>query len=345
MKHVNSISLLLLMSIAMGSCKHSSMTIDICSACPGEVVIPKLDNNIINISRPFSFDIINDSLFVLCDADNVILYDYSGHQVRRIGAPGKSKSEYNTPMVVRALDDSIYVWSSNTLRFLVYTLDGQFQTSYPYSSAIQDFLPDTSDIIVYNAGKSISNVIDVLDKRNFAITHYQESSVEHRLLSHNESSTPLSRIGNFVYFLPKDELSLYYLSDTSCCTKKIISIESPTFNVVRVDPNDNLINDRKLRSQYLKENPITLGVYSCGKEYYLFSLEGKTRVVDDDVTNEDRYFSLYKQIDGNTSVERYSYDCFGQHHLFKQHSKYVYYLRHTVQEKDEFYSLERFPLE
>ena len=87
---------------------------------------------------------------------NVFLYSSEGKQIRQIGNKGNARYEYSHPSAVRIYKDTIYVWSSFTLRFISYTMDGEPIEEYPYLSAIVDLIPtDLSDLRLIFAKENV----------------------------------------------------------------------------------------------------------------------------------------------------------------------------------------------
>ena len=111
---------------------------------------------------PLSMDVVNDTSFVVTDGVNVFLYSMDGKFIRKIGAPGNARNEYNRPSSVKASGDSIYVWSSMTLSFLSYDTEGNAGAVYAYPSAVCDFLPMNSCFVVYAAGVRGKNVLEIV---------------------------------------------------------------------------------------------------------------------------------------------------------------------------------------
>lgn len=194
--------------------------------------ICRLSENIANISLPFSFSVAEDGRFVLCDNENVFLYSSEGRQIRQIGNKGKSRYEYSHPSAVRIYKDTIYVWSSFTLRFISYTMDGEFVEEYPYLSAIGDFIPSDKYIYIYNKGKSIDNVIDVYDKRSKSIVNnLTESTPEHKTLLHKWAASPMMLSNSKLYYTSTDDLTVRTYDVNDGHELDLARIESETFKV------------------------------------------------------------------------------------------------------------------
>ena len=140
---------------------------------------------------------------------NVFLYSSEGKQIRQIGNKGKARYEYNHPSAVRIYKDTIYVWSSFTLRFISYTMDGEPIEEYPYLSAIGDFIPTDKCIYIYNKGKSFDNVIYVYDKRSKCIVNnLTESTPEHKTLLYKWVASPMMLSNSKLYYTTTDDLTV-----------------------------------------------------------------------------------------------------------------------------------------
>lgn len=304
--------------------------------------ISKLSDNIQAMGFPEDFDIVNDDLFVVTDRSLVYLYQMNGEQVRIIGQSGNAQGEYRSPSKVRAYKDSIYVWSSMTLKFLTYALDGTPGAEYTYSSAVSCFEPSDDRIFIYAVGRRGKNVIDVLDKQTLSVDGYVESSEIHQTLCSNSSVQPLFYDGQHLTFMAKDRLDIYRLDLSEKNAKTVGGLESDSFKINEL-PGDPRQMDRQQTSQYLKENPITLQVVPAGdKKYKVLTLEGHTDVIDDKVSNDNRYFGLYEYNGKNTKSNYFTIDSFGGYwHLISTHAGEFYFISHEIEGTDESYYLKR----
>ncbi len=328
-------SLLFLMLLV--SCTESSLLVQ--DAEPENICT--LKENISQISEPVSFDVMDDGEFVLCDGVNVFLYSTSGEQMHRIGNAGKAKYEYNNPSVVRTYKDIIYVWSSSTLRFIVYRKDGTPMDEYLYDSAITDFEVTDDAIIIYTAGRNRDHVIDVYDKVGRAvIARLGQSSPEHEVLLHSWAAAPFLKSGSSIYYCSKDELRLSRYDIMSGENTEYVSFDSGTFVVNNIPSDSQIARNRQKRTEYLRENSQVLSVFQDKKGLFILTLEGQTVVVDGKYDNSGRIFTLY-DAETKNPVSRYSYASIGTQILIESTSYGIYVIRHSISDDDDVYMLDR----
>lgn len=301
-----------------------------------------LKENIGAIKEPRSFDFVSDSLLVLTDRENVYLYTTKGEQVRKIGNVGRAKYEYVMPSVVRSFEDQIYVWSSGTLKFIVYLLDGTPVAEYSYPSTVTDFVPSSECIFIYTAGRRYQNIVDVYKKNDQCITSsLTASSPEHKFLLHNVSASPIYLDGDDLIYASKDKLAVmdYNLSDGKTLPVEICPSE--TFEVKTVADSNLIFKDRTKAMQYFLETSMVLQVFPGSKGYNILTVEGKSRIEGDELKNEDRYFCLYDTglKSGNKCIARYSYSSVGTQILFCFHDGSLYFIRHSIENDNDVYSL------
>ena len=306
--------------------------------------ICRLSDNIANISLPFSFSVAEDGRFVLCDNEKVFLYSSEGRQIRQIGNKGKSKYEYNHPSVVRIYKDTIYVWSSFTLRFISYTMDGEFVEEYPYLSAIGDFIPSDKYIYIYNKGKSIDNVIDVYDKRSKSIVNnLTESTPEHKTLLHKWAALPMMLSNSKLYYTSTDDLTVRTYDANDVHESDLARIESETF---KVSDLDEYKYERKKTSEYLRDNSIVLSLFKGNKDkIYLLTLEGVSRIKDNKADNSERFFSVYDIFARQPLKHIYSYESIGTEKLFDNTCGNLFVLQHKIENEEDVYLLNKLIIE
>lgn len=300
-----------------------------------------IQNGDCKMSFPVSIDIVNDESFVVSDGAFVYLYDMNGCFLREIGTSGNAKNEYNGPSAVKACGDSIYVWSSMSLSFLSYHMDGTPGAVYAYPSAVCDFVPTDSLFFVYTAGVLGDHVLDIVPKDGSATKSVHDASETHRILCSNASTVPIFYQDDKVFFSPKDSIEVYSYDLKSRRTNKISMIESSSFNV---EPLPNMLKqmDRKSRSAYLRHNSMSILLFPDKRgNFNMMTLEGETVQTKDGVSNEDRYIAIY-HFGQKGKVSYYNLESFGYWHLFSFNNGYIYFISHSISCEEDKYCLKRF---
>ena len=82
-----------LCAVTMG-CKNSATPVMQHAAADEICVLQDAESS---MGFPLSMDIVNDTSFVVTDGVNVFLYSMDGKFIRKIGAPGNARNEYNRP--------------------------------------------------------------------------------------------------------------------------------------------------------------------------------------------------------------------------------------------------------
>ena len=289
---------------------------------------------------PLSMDIVNDTSFVVTDGVNVFLYSMDGKFIRKIGAPGNARNEYNRPSSVKASGDSIYVWSSMTLSFLSYDTEGNAGSVYVYPSAVCDFLPMNSCFAVYAAGVRGNNILEIVPKDGSDPIGVQEASDTHKLLCSNASSVPLFCRGDRVFFSSKDCLDIISYDMDNKQFEPVHQFESASFKLEPL-PAELKQMDRKTRSAYLKRNPMVILLFpDSGDSFNVMTLEGETIPTDDGVSNENRYFAIYSSGRKDT-VSYYDLASFGYWHLFSFRNGSLFFIDHSISGNDDRYCLKK----
>lgn len=301
-----------------------------------------LGSEICQISEPSSFDIVNQDYFVIADEKYVSLYSTKGKQLRLIGNAGNARYEYNRPTLVRSCGDSVYVWSSMSLKFISYSLDGVPGAEYPYNSAVRDFDVSQDKIWIYTAGSRQDNLIDILYKSDNSLTTINHpTSGEHKQLLRSYASAALKIKDGKLLCASKDTASvhLYDAEDLSYLGKR--SIPSKTFRVRALkDSGIGSNSDRQSFAEYLRENSMTLMIIPNKTAYKLLTLEGVAAYDNQIIDNRPRFFGLYDlNARGFKSVRYINYDTFGQRYNFSDYNGELYYIFHEIIEDQDVYKI------
>lgn len=303
--------------------------------------ICQIDETEVIINEPSSFDIIDSTTFILTDQKNVLLFSTEGKLIRKIGNSGKAKFEFNRPNIVRSYKDTIYVWSSGSLKFISYTKDGVPISEYKYLSAVVDFRISGNYIFIYTAGRRSNNIVDVYDMSSErVIKTLTSSSAEHRFLLHNVSSVPLCCIEDKLYYAPKDKLSLFVYDTSEDENRKIIDITSESFEVNHVNDTNMIIFDRKKAMEYFFENSMTIMISPQPEGFYILTSEGKFQYENGELKDSDKFYGLYSVTNGKSNmIAQYSYASIGSIGLFCSYNETIYILCHEIKNGNDIYSL------
>lgn len=299
-----------------------------------------LKDNLFPINDPKSFSIISSGEFVIADGEKVIFYSNEGEQVRCVGASGNAMGEYNRPTNVKIYNDTVYVWSAMSLKFITYTIFGEPIAEYGYDSAIADFIPSDDVIYIYNSGRSSANIIDIYDKKQQkVIKSLTESDAEHRILLRSWAACPFYLKGDDLYYMSRNELNLHKYNLVEDKELFIDYLESTTFNVERETDYKSILTDRKKASKYLRENSCVIGIVPYDEDKLsILALEGQTKVIEDNYDTSDRVIAIY-DMNKRKSVSRYYYDSIGTHVLLCSLNNELYFLKHYIKNDDDVLKL------
>ena len=308
----------------------------------GSDKLTDLHENIRMIKTPVSFDVIDSDKFVLTDNEDVLVYDFSGNQLYKIGSVGNAAFEYHRPSVVRATSDHIFVWSSSHLKFVVYDIEGKPLAEYPYMSVVKDFRPTDSHIYIYTAGRREKNVVDVYSLSDKSVSDtLMISSDEHLMLSHTMSISPMAVAGGGLLFSSKDATDVYYYDGSE--VRLDTDIESETFKVTEVPTSDWYYTDRDAARRWLRENSMSLYLSPMDKGYLLLTLEGERKLIDGKIDFDNLFYGAYEVRNGKIKdIEYYSFGSLGDNvQLFSSFSGKMYFIKHSIDREKDVYSLHR----
>lgn len=304
-------------------------------------VICKLSNNIAEVGSIESLCVFKDGFAAITNPDNVFVYDFNGKQKYTIGHSGNANFEYNRPFIIRSLEDSLYVWSANSLKFIVYSKDGTPVKEYPYRSSIRDFVPSKDKLIIYNSGVNYGYTIDIYSKGTKGVTEsIIETSNEHKVLLSLMSVAPLICQENRVFFVPKDKLIVTGY-DMVNHKYNVSEIQSQTFNVKELRDLD-ILKNRKQMIEFLMSSSASISLIPHNNDILLLTLEGY-EVLDEEqhrIDYSNRYYALYEVGSGKTKA-LYTYESLSSVYLFSVFEDSLYFIKREYNEElnDESYYL------
>ena len=305
-----------------------------------------LKENLALVKSPASFAMTGDAGFVLSDYENVYLYGMDGSQKLQIGHPGRAKYEYNVPTVVRCFGDSVYVWSSFSLKFISYAIDGTPGAEYPYGSAIADFAPSDGKLFIYTAGRRLDHVVDVYDKASGKVTDsLSRSTSEHQFLLIEGAKAPMYFDGKELLFMPKDRIMLMHYDPVTNSGGTLSALVSNTFKVEKGLSGDLLDKDEEKALAKLDESSLTMCLWPGRTGYYVLTREGKAQIVNGERDNGDVYYGLYEIGPDGSHIDSYRYDSIGTLRLFSSWGSDLYYISHSIEEEEDVYVLKRLALQ
>lgn len=291
-------------------------------------IICKLSNNISELGAIKSLSVFDDKFAVVTSPDDVFIYDFTGNQEYSLGNAGNARFEYSNPYIIREFGDSLYLWSANSLKFIVYSKDGTPASEYSYPSALRDFVPSKDALIIYNSGVNDSYLVDIYSKENKKVTESLfESSDEHKVLLTWMSVAPLLCNDNRILVASKDKLSVieYDIVDK---TQIVHDVTSHTFEVDEVS-NIEILQNRRRMSEYLMNNSVSVMLIPYHKKQnLLLALEGYEVLdeVNHIVDYSNRYYALYDVHSGQLKAY-YRYESLCPMYLFSVYQDSVYFIR------------------
>lgn len=318
--------LLVLFVFILAGCKqHSGFVV----STPDVTPICTLQENLGLLGRVTSFDLCDDSSFVLISSGNSNIYTYSmaGAQKQCLNKSGRALYEYVTPKLVRAdREGNLYLWCSDSQKFISYDAAGTPRLAFKYPSAVYDFLPLSDQVLaVYTAGRRHGNVIDLLDGNNGTVldTLVQSSEAHYMLTSAlGRGAMSLSDKGRFV-FMPKDALTVYEVPADRGRPEKSAVFQSPTFSCEPMETSFN--GDIQKLLKFLNTTPSTLLVMKKGRTIWVLTQEG---AVKENNGAGGKYYSLYKLHSGKlSSTWHYMWKDLTTPELFTVYRGGIYFIR------------------
>ena len=328
---------LLVLSFMIGGCRTSDTPM--LSDNPAEVIC-ELGSNKVELGQLLDAAIINDDTLVCISGNQVIMYDGSGTQVGLVGRRGRKTEEYIQPACVAGNSENILVWDGMSGRILIFDLSGEYLRSFALDVPVADMLPIGKLLYVYKMNGGEGGFIDVLDmETGDRVTSIGNPSQAQYVLTGWSSAAPLSRLGDSVYYMPKDRLVVYREEDA-----KSWECISKTFRAEQVQDSEALRANRAKMDKYLDENSFIVSIAAQEDKCYILALEGYYLPGDDWANKkEHRYYSIYEVNLENGHSRCMMHFPMGNMlpHLIMPGKNCFYYIGNEIKDTEESYSLMR----
>lgn len=256
-----------------------------------------LDENLFLMGQIESFDFINNTQFVVTTKapSKIIVFDRNGQQVKEIGTQGRGPYEYQSPTIVRANNDRIYVWDAGQLKLIVYDLFGNPLQEYnEFAVAVKDFRVRENFVSFYFAGGS-SDLLGIYDlNENQFIFKGGAITEEHLLLNFNNNAGGMAFFREGLAFLSADDLNLQYLDFKEFDQQSLTSLNDRDFTVNNVDDHSEMTNsDFNMVIEYLMENSYITGLYNLDDKLILKAEVGRFKKIDNVNDASERFKKYY----------------------------------------------------
>ena len=287
------------------------------------------------IDYPYCMEILNNDLFAVSTFESVYLIDREGNLVRGIGRTGRAAGEYSFPMKVRRGETGeLFVWSANTLRFLLYDYEGNYIQDFPYDSGISDFMYHGGKLYIYTGGSAAENMINAYDLSTGKIDMLDsEVSEYHKLLTSTVSAAPIFMSEEKLYYSPKDLTEIRCMGEG----RVAVSLKSETFSVDKTTDPAAMIDDREKKQLFFANSSYTAGLIKKGECWYLLAYEGKSQIEGRHLNNSARQVVLYSSMNGPRCFHASD---FGSLATLSSYDGSFYFLSHNIEDDEDVYVLE-----
>jgi hypothetical protein len=257
--------------------------------------VASLKENIEIIGNIISVDFVNSHEFVVSTNNpvSVILYNTDGTQLRKIGTRGRGANEYESPALVKAHNERIYIWCSIFTRLLVFDKDGTAVAEYDYNKAIRDFVVHDDYIFFYTSGGFENRkIIEVYDIASGKIAkEFGDKTNKQLLLELYQAAGGMTLTENDFLFSYNHKPAIYKVS-TSDWTKQAYRLNDPYFQVIDIEmtPQD-LMKNAVGNAKYIFGSDMITGLYPIENNLVMVGEIGEIQMAGFDI----RDFSGRKQ--------------------------------------------------
>ena len=231
------------------------------------------------------------------------------------------------------------VWSAQLLKFIEYEPDGTPIREWQYPSACSDFLVTEKYIVIYTNGIRDSHIIDLLNKETGEVSFVGKEAVwSHKVLNVNDAVSPFCMDGDILYYMPRNELSIWACNLKTGDISRAAAWTSPSFVVE--DLHDDIIPDRNRLIPFLQKNSLVVGLCKTDGAFMVLTLEGENRPY---AGFGERYYSLYTVFGQDVAASHFLMSDIAEYDRITEWKGQFYYLRHHISDSgDDVYELRKF---
>ena len=316
-------------------CSHSSHVV---FSEPDSRLICRLDDHENPVGSIKSLCFLSDTSFVVSarNSEAISVFDLSGELLNIINRSGRGQLEYYSPGRVRTWNGRIVVWSTSLLKFIEYEPDGTPIREWQYPSACSDFLVSEKYIVIYTNGVRDSHIIDLLNKETGEVSSVGKETVwSHKVLNVNDAVSPFCMDGDILYYMPRNELSVWACNLKTGDISRAAAWTSPSFVVD--DLQDDIIPDRNRLIPFLQKNSLVVGLCKTDGAFMVLTLEGENRPY---AGFGERYYSLYTVSGQDVAVSHFLMSDIAEYDRITEWRGHLYYLHHIVENSEDIYELQ-----
>lgn len=314
--------------------------------------ISTLKENLLLFGNIESFDFIDDEHFVVATSkpSDVIIFDRSGQQVKKIGRIGRGPFEYQNPKIIRVHNDKIFVWDADFLKLIVYDNLGNSIKEYGgFKVGIDDFIV-TKNYVCFYFGGGFSGMVGIYDliKEQY-VYRGGEPSEEHLLLSLNRGSGGMTLFNDGLAYISADELSLKFVDFSNFKEKTIASLNDIEFKVENVNNSAKIINSNRSEAiKYIMKNSYGDGLFKIGNKLVMKAEVGEFKQdknnVNDNSERFHKYYILNSKLELMQTVKA-PHDFGENNNLFTSYNDELYCLRYNTSHDSFYYELNKLKFE
>lgn len=266
---------------------------------------------------PSDLAFFKDSSFLLSVGRDLVLYDKEGSQMKRFGQYGEGPGEYMLPEKLCITSKYVYVWCKESLKLLMYDLDGNFVNEYRYfKHAIQNFVVWEDKYVCFLLNGDIEDKrIDVyeIEKNRSVWAAYHKNNVDD-IFSVSSFSGGITIVDNKLYWCYPSSICLYeYDLETACPDRKEMKSYSYMDTQFSVDiknapPKEELNRDPRKIFNFIRNNSRTTQMFNMNNHPAIFAEIGKSEIINETLSRENRKIKYYSFTDNGKFVKSYVFD-------------------------------------
>lgn len=253
--------------------------------------------------------------FLLAIGSHLVLYDNNGMQIKEFGEYGSGPGEYIKPSKLYISSKNIYVWCEQSLKLLIYDLNGNYITEHKYiQHAIKNFTVWKDKYVCFLIyGHPENKRIDIYDI---------ESQKHIRTINQDDDSDDILAIANLSGGIFTMDDTLYWCnpSSTKIYNLPLNNPKHSTINNITFMDHDFRINKEDCPSKedmnkspgavfdYIRNNSRIIQAFAKKDTIILLAETGKSEYQNKTVDHKNRKMKYYTLVNNNDTIKSFTFD-------------------------------------
>lgn len=346
-----------ILSLLVYGCNSPSGNLSIDKITSHQFINPSIDtictpkeNLFLLGGAPADIGFINDN-FLLAIGSHLVLYNNNGMQIKEFGRYGSGPGEYIKPSKLYISSKNIYIWCEQSLKLLVYDLNGNYITEHKcIQHAIKNFIVWKDKYVCFLIyGHPENKRIDIYNIKNqkHIRTIKQDDNTDDILAIANLSGG-IFAMNDTLYWCNPSSTAIYNLSLND---PKHSTINNFTFidhdfkiNKENTPSKEKINNSPSVAFDYIRNNSRIIQAFNKNDTIILLAETGISEYQNKIIDHKKRKIKYYTLVNNSETINSFTFDYPCNYGFIKGQDKNINILTGYYTEDSLIMSLSKFDI-